>query len=345
MRAGMMRGLSHDRVLQSLPLLTLHLTERCNSRCVSCDYWRHGKADLTLEAVVNLLPSLRALDTHTVLISGGEPLLHPQWMQIAAALRTNGQQLWLLTSGLALAKHAAQAQMLFSSITVSLDGTDRAMYTAIRGLDAFEKVCEGIQRAVAAGACVSLRVTVQQSNYRALPEFVRLAHELGAMQISFLAADVSNPHAFGRQEGFAANIALRSSDLDEFARVLDGMEREHVCDFDSGFIAERPAKLRRLLQYYAAICGVGEFPPPRCNAPEFSAVVDARGRVMPCFFIAGPPSPTLTAEHNLDAALNDEAMVSLRDAIRAGQRAECATCVCSLWREPDQLTARHFRLQ
>ena len=29
--------------LRRLPLVTLFLSERCNSRCVSCDYWRHGR--------------------------------------------------------------------------------------------------------------------------------------------------------------------------------------------------------------------------------------------------------------------------------------------------------------
>ena len=63
--------------LHQLPLVTLYLTERCNSRCVTCDYWRHGRADMTLNAVNRLLPSLSALQTREVLLSGGEPLLNP----------------------------------------------------------------------------------------------------------------------------------------------------------------------------------------------------------------------------------------------------------------------------
>ena len=35
-----------------------------------------------------------------VLISGGEPLLNPQWPEIAALLKAQGLKLWLLTSGL-----------------------------------------------------------------------------------------------------------------------------------------------------------------------------------------------------------------------------------------------------
>src|SRR5579872_5209037 len=59
--------------LRRLPLITLYLTDRCNSRCVTCDYWRHGRADMNLESVTQLLPSLVQLQTRVVLISGGEP--------------------------------------------------------------------------------------------------------------------------------------------------------------------------------------------------------------------------------------------------------------------------------
>ena len=90
--------------LTRLPLVTLYVTDRCNSRCVSCDYWRHGRDDLTLAAVSRLLPSLARLQTEMVLLSGGEPLLNPEWPAIAELLRGNGLKVWLLTSGLALAK-------------------------------------------------------------------------------------------------------------------------------------------------------------------------------------------------------------------------------------------------
>src|ERR1700753_3541316 len=91
--------------LKRLPLVALYLTERCNSRCVSCDYWRHGRADLSLAQVESILPSLRALQTRQVLLSGGEPLMNREWEAIAGLLRAAGLSVWLLTAGLALAKH------------------------------------------------------------------------------------------------------------------------------------------------------------------------------------------------------------------------------------------------
>jgi radical SAM protein with 4Fe4S-binding SPASM domain len=325
----------HDpdaQALQRLPLVTLYLTERCNSRCVSCDYWQHGRLDLDLAAVRRLLPEFEQLQTRTVLLSGGEPLLHPEWAQIAALLRSQGLSTWLLTSGLALAKHAQRAAQLFDAITVSLDGSCAPTYAAIRGLDAFDKVCEGIRAAVAAGASVGLRCTVQRRNYRELVSLVQLAHRIGARQISFLAVDVANGQAFGRQQNFVSDLALQTADLPLFEQLLTALECEHADDFRSGFIAESPHKLRRVLQYFAAGCGYGAYPPVRCNAPEFSAVVDARGQVQPCFFIHGPPSQRLEAE--LQSMLNAPAMMQLRDQIRQRQRPECRTCVCSMWRDP-----------
>ncbi|HEU5443644.1 MAG TPA: radical SAM protein, partial [Steroidobacteraceae bacterium] len=134
--------------------MTLYLSERCNSRCITCDYWRHGRAELDLESVRRLLPSLRRLATRTVVLSGGEPLLNRGWADIASLLAGEGLELWLLTSGLSLAKHARRAADLFRTITVSLDGTDAATYAAIRGVDAFDVVCRGIRAAAQAGVRV-----------------------------------------------------------------------------------------------------------------------------------------------------------------------------------------------
>jgi MoaA/NifB/PqqE/SkfB family radical SAM enzyme len=83
--------------IRRLPLVILYLSERCNSRCVSCDYWRHGAVDMNLAFVSTLLPELAILQTETVLISGGEPLLNPEWPQIAELLRSQGLKLWLIT--------------------------------------------------------------------------------------------------------------------------------------------------------------------------------------------------------------------------------------------------------
>src|SRR5882724_3857997 len=299
--------------LERLPLVTLYVTEECNSRCVTCDYWRHGRDRMTLESVVNLLPELKRLQTETVLLSGGEPLMHPQWPQIASAVKANGQKTWLLTSGLSLAKNAQRAAQLFDAITVSLDGADASTYQAIRGLDAFDTVCRGIRAADDAGLPSGIRVTLQRANIRQLRQFVELAVTLGAREISFLAIDVANLHAFARTARLGDAVLLRPEDLPALESLIESLERDFADEFRRGFIAQSPQKLRRILQYFAALCGTRELPKVRCNAPEFSAVVDARGGVSPCFFIPGDRAAR--SADGLGRALNSESMISLRRSI------------------------------
>jgi radical SAM protein with 4Fe4S-binding SPASM domain len=132
-------------------------------------------------------------------------------------------------------------------------------------------------------------------------------------------------------------LALLPEELPVFDELLSDLERECAADFRSGFIAESPAKLRRMLQYFGALCGQAAYPEVRCNAPEFSAVIGAAGRVQPCFFISGPAESSVPgADADLSGALNGERMRALRSSIREGERAECRTCVCYMWRDPQR---------
>jgi MoaA/NifB/PqqE/SkfB family radical SAM enzyme len=187
---------------------------------------------------------------------------------------------------------------------------------------------------------LGLRVTVQRTNYRQLEQFVLLARELGVQQLSFVAVDVTNPHAFGRLDDFSSNLALHPDDLPVLEQIIDGMVRDRAADFRSGLIADSPRRLRRIHQYFAAVCGLAAYPPVRCNVFDYSAVIGATGRVSPCFFIPGPPDAI--GQSDLPQRLNSDSMIELREVIRSGGRPECARCVCSLWREPEQRAVSDF---
>ena len=142
--------------LHALPLAIVYLTDRCNSRCVMCDYWRHGQTNLSLDRAHALAAEFDRLDTRQVLLSGGEPLLHPQWADVARILSGGRRRLWLLTAGLSLQKHVEAAADLCHNITVSLDGATPETYRAVRGVDTFGAVCAGIRAAVERGALASI---------------------------------------------------------------------------------------------------------------------------------------------------------------------------------------------
>lgn len=316
----------------SLPLLIFFPTARCNSRCVSCDWWKaDGATDLTLPEIEDLASQLPALGVKVVLFSGGEPLLRREVFEIADLFRRQGLKLHLLTSGLFLERDAARVVSAFENVTVSLDAHTTALYREIRGVDGLDTVARGVKKlkAITQGFPVQARCTLHRYNFRELPNIVDKAKELGLDRISFLAADVSS-EAFGRannkSESSTRGLLLSEGQVREFSGIVEQTIRSHATDFATRFIAESPAKLRRLPQYYAGCLGLDEFPPVSCDAPWVSAVVEADGAVRPCYF--HPPAGNIR-EKPLGDILRQE-MRTFRSSLQVSSNPVCQKCVCSL---------------
>src|SRR5258708_13534985 len=102
-----------------VPLLIFYPPGRCNSRCVSCDWWKQtGADDLTLDEVARLAESLPALGTRMVVFSGGEPLLRPEVFEAAQLFRRRGIDLHLLARGVLLEAFADRGGRQFSAVSV-----------------------------------------------------------------------------------------------------------------------------------------------------------------------------------------------------------------------------------
>ena len=131
-----------------MPLLVFYPTSRCNSRCLSCDWWRSsGADDLSYAEIAEVARAVPLLRIRRVLLSGGEPLLRPDFGRIAALFRREGARLELATSGVLLARQASPVAAHIDRVIVSLDGARAASYRAVRGIDGLGSV----HRAPAAG--------------------------------------------------------------------------------------------------------------------------------------------------------------------------------------------------
>ena len=248
----------------------------------------------------------------------------------------------LLTNGLLLQKQVADIGKSVDEVIVSLDAGTAATYAAIRGVDAFDLVLDGIQAVRSAGIPVTTRTTVQHANFREIPTIIEVAKAVDVNHISFLAVDVSNEFAFGPRfesdpllpVNQPASSALTSDDVQDLKAVLDTIELQFAADFASGRIVESPAKLRRLLTYFGAINGLNNFEQPRCNAPHISTVIEVDGTLRPCYFL--PAYDRLNGQP-LSQALNGDVAQQLRQAYRTRQRPECERCVCPLYKGPRSL--------
>jgi MoaA/NifB/PqqE/SkfB family radical SAM enzyme len=161
-------------------------------------------------------------------------------------------------------------------------------------------------------------------NFRDLTRLIDHAKAMALDGISFLAADVSSS-AFGRRAAPATDrLVLDSTEIGEFAAIVERVIADRADDFASGFIAESPAKLRRLPQYYEALAAGRGFA-PACNAPWVSAVVEANGAVRPCFFHA----PIGSVRDAPLAALVANELPRFRKTLDVSTNPICGRCVCS----------------
>jgi MoaA/NifB/PqqE/SkfB family radical SAM enzyme len=318
-----------------LPLVIFYPTSRCNSRCVSCDWWKQtGDGDLSLDEIESVAASLADLGTRLVVFSGGEPLLRPEVFEAARRFRARGITLHLLTSGILLERCADRVAEQFARVCISLDAADEALYERIRGVSALRVVERGVRalRRLAPEIPVTARSTLHARNFCELPRLIDHAAAMGLDGISFLPADVTSVGAFGREgRPDPAPLALDANDADDFEAVVERTIVTHADAFASGFVAESADKLRRLPRYYRALAGTAPFPPVECNAPWVSVVVEANGVVRPCFFHDAIGNVRDTRLTDIVAAN----LRAFRHSLCVDTDATCARCVCSLktgWR-------------
>ena len=150
---------------RAITYLRVSVTDRCDLRCTYCmadDMRFLPKAELlTLEELDRLCAAFIRLGTDKIRITGGEPLVRRNVMQLFQALgsRIGGglRELTLTTNGTRLAEFAPDlAAAGVRRVNVSLDTLDPAKFTAITRRGKIEKTLDGIFAAKAAGIAVKI---------------------------------------------------------------------------------------------------------------------------------------------------------------------------------------------
>ncbi len=104
------------------------ITRACNLRCIHCENFggTKGKQELSFEEMLTVVKSLKQLGCKVVDITGGEPLMHPKWHELAKCLSDSNIRCALITNGLSFNEHALRAALDAGVETVafSLDGPE-----------------------------------------------------------------------------------------------------------------------------------------------------------------------------------------------------------------------------
>jgi radical SAM protein with 4Fe4S-binding SPASM domain len=167
------------------PIVVWNITRRCNLRCIHCysdSDAREYPGELTWDQCCSVLDDLAQFGVPGVLLSGGEPLIHPRFFDLAGYARGQGLRLTLSTNGTLIDRAAAQKlkDTGFAYVGISLDGIGPT-HDYFRGRPgAFDKTAQAFRHCKAVGQKVGLRLTLSAHN---LPDLDRILDFIEAEDI------------------------------------------------------------------------------------------------------------------------------------------------------------------
>ena len=171
----------------SLKFLFFELTDRCNLACRHCGSSCSPKNSkfLPKEQIFRVLESVKnCYGTQPMIcLTGGEPLLHPDFFEIAEYIHTNGFD-WGITTNATLIDETAAAGLAkcgMTSVAFSLDGIKES-HNALRGsATAYDRCLKGIQNTVKLCPCTVTMVTtvVSKLNIGELDSIYATVRSLG----------------------------------------------------------------------------------------------------------------------------------------------------------------------
>lgn len=200
--------------------LRLSLTDVCNFRCSYClpDGYRKQAglpANLTVREIGRLIAAFAKLGLWKVRLTGGEPSLRPELLDIARTVASTPgiRKLAMTTNGYRLASRAADyAAAGISALNVSIDSLDPSRFAAITGHDRLGEVLDGIAAARLAGiTSIKLNsVLMRGVNDDELDAFIAFVqqHDLSLRFIEVMRTN-DNPAFFERHHLAGAEIAAK----------------------------------------------------------------------------------------------------------------------------------------
>ena len=164
-----------------------HITMDCNLRCKHCyagDHLikgQHGDSN----KIINEITHFRELGTKKIVLLGGEPTIHPGFVNIfTKTLELGFSQVIVDTNG-QIDFPIPRYPYSCLKTRFSFEGSDAQTNDQIRGIGAFYKSISNLKKLIARGINCEITCTINRYNFRKLPEFIEYFASIGIQNFNF----------------------------------------------------------------------------------------------------------------------------------------------------------------
>jgi MoaA/NifB/PqqE/SkfB family radical SAM enzyme len=171
----------------------VRLTYECNNRCIFClDSDTHDGEMRDAEDVKKQILEGRRRGATRLILSGGEPTIHPRYLDFVKLGRLAGyRRVQTVTNGRLFAYGDFLGKCLeagLQEITFSLHGPNARIHDALVGVKgAFEQEMGGLRAALRDGRpIVNVDVVINKGNVKVLPEMLELFYAEGVRELDLL---------------------------------------------------------------------------------------------------------------------------------------------------------------
>jgi heme d1 biosynthesis radical SAM protein NirJ len=218
------------------PVVIWNLTRRCNLACKHCYSISADRAypgELTTPEIFSVMDDLKAFRVPVLILSGGEPLLHPDIWDISARAKEQGFYVSLSSNGALIDAGNIEriAAMHYDYVGISLDGIGEVHDTFRRKRGAFDASLAAVRLCAERGLKVGLRFTLTQDNEDQFPALLELMHAEGVQKFYLSHLNYGGRGNLSRGDDAYFTVTRRVLDhLYEvaYADAAAGRDREYV---------------------------------------------------------------------------------------------------------------------
>lgn len=159
----------------------LEITSKCNFSCIYCYLgYRTEEKDMSFNDIKKVIDILSKSNVRQVTLTGGEPLLHPNILNIVKYSSDKGLIVHLCTNGYLLSEDLAKklAKNGLTQIQTDIIYTESSLHDELRGKkDSFEKAGEALINAKKAGITTVATIVLNQKNKGVINGIIQYARK------------------------------------------------------------------------------------------------------------------------------------------------------------------------